>query len=60
MPEGFFRNNIFLTAILAKTALNNGSAIKAILLLSLGNMGHDKFFLKIGTKTYNALFLLRY
>ena len=56
MPESFFWNHVLLAAILAITARNNGSAVKAILFLSLRDVGHDKFFLKISTKALSRPF----
>ena len=47
VPESFFRLNVFLAAFMAKTSYHSNTAIQAILLLSMGNMGHCNFFLKI-------------
>jgi len=42
---------IFLAAMLAIGAFDNGSAIQTVFFLSVRLVGHVKFFLKIGTKT---------
>ena len=55
VPESFFRHYILLAAYMAKTAHYSSAAIQAILLFSLGNMGHCNFFLKISTKNTRSL-----
>ena len=42
--------NVFLTTVLAETALYNGSAVQAIFFFTFWLMGHANFFLKITTK----------
>ena len=49
-PEVLMRNNVFLTACLAKPAQYFGAAIKTGFILTFRLMTHAKFFLKIGTK----------
>ena len=51
MPERFLWNHVFLAANMAIPAMNDGTAVQAIILLTLRDMGHDKFFLKISTKS---------
>lgn len=58
MPKGLFWLYILLPAMLAKPALNNGSAVKAILLFSFRNMGHYNFFLKISRKQLSGVTLI--
>lgn len=50
VPECFFRNYVFLAAIMAKIPLHYGAAVQAIFLFSVGNVRHNKIFLKISTK----------
>ena len=50
MPERFFGNYVFLATIMAKIPLHDGAAVQAVFLFSVGNMRHNKIFLKISTK----------
>ena len=58
MPKGFFRHHVFLPANMAVMTLYNGPAVQAVLLFTLRDMRHGKFFLKIGTKI-QAAFVFR-
>ena len=55
MPESFFRHYILLAALMAETSYYSSAAVQAILFLSLRNMRHCNFFLKIGTKNTSSL-----
>lgn len=48
--KAFPRDNIFLTANVAKPALDYSSAVKAILFFPFRRVGHNKFFLNVSTK----------
>ncbi len=58
MPEGLLWLYILLAAFLAKTTLNDGPAVQAILLFSFRNMRHYKFFLKISRKQRSGVTLI--
>ena len=49
VPERFFGFEVFLAADMTIPAMDNSPAIKAILFFTLGQMGHNNFFLKIST-----------
>ena len=56
MPEGLLGHYIFLPAYMAIASLYGRAAIQAILFLSLGDVGHCKYFLKNKYKKYKAAF----
>jgi hypothetical protein len=56
MPEGFPGDHIFLPAMLAVAACDDLTAVQAILLFSLRNMGQRKIFLKNKYKKYKRPF----
>jgi hypothetical protein len=50
VPESLFRNNVFLPAYMAKTALYQGTAVQAIFFFSFGSVRQLEFLIKISTK----------
>ena len=56
VPEGFLWDHIFLAAVLAIAAFDNRTAVQAILLFSLWDMGQRKNFLKNKYKKYKRPF----
>lgn len=55
MPEGLFRNYVFLATFMTKPALHDCAAIQAVFFLPLGDMGQCKILIKnkiqINTRT---------
>lgn len=60
MPETFFGHNVFLPAHMAITSLYDGAAIETVLFISFRKVRHWDFCLKISTKRYKEVFVLRY
>ena len=56
VPESFFGNYILLPAHMTVSPLHGRTAIQAIFLFSLRNVGHRKIFLKNKYKKYKPSF----
>src|SRR5688572_4677178 len=56
VPEGLFRNHVFLPANMTVMSLHDRAAIQAIFLFALGNMGQCKILLKNKYKIYKQAF----
>ena len=54
MPESFLWHHIFLAALMAIAALDNGTAVETVFLFSLWDMGQCEILLKISYKKIQA------